>query len=214
MNVSIIFDKGKLIEIISHDMDKRTRIANGLENILGIDNFDTYLDKIKTTFDIDIFGSDCARYTKHLLAVLYTRYTEFISHKIDILINNKPLKKLSVGQRGTAYLRLQLAANLLAETIIYDQPEDDLDNDFITNSLVDLFKEIKKYRQVIIVSHNANLVVNADSEQVIVAQNNDGTLSYKSGALESPDINKEICRILEGGRIAFEKREKKYGFTK
>ena len=87
-----------------------------------------------------------------------------------------------------------------------------MDNNFITNSLVGLFKEIKRFRQVIIVSHNANLVVNADSEQVIIASNNDGILSYKSGALENPEINKDICRILEGGRRAFEKREQKYGF--
>lgn len=108
-------------------------------------------------------------------------------------------------------MRLKLASNLLSQTIIYDQPEDDLDNDFIISELVDIFKEIKKYRQVIIVSHNANLVVNADSEQIIVAKNENGVLSYYSGSLEDPSINSDICRVLEGGQEAFEKREKKYG---
>ena len=80
------------------------------------------------------------------------------------------------------------------------------------SDLVSIFKKIKKYRQVIIVSHNANLVVNADSEQVIVAKNEDSTLSYIAGSLENPTINEQICKILEGGKEAFEKRERKYGF--
>ena len=76
--------------------------------------------------------------------------------------------------------------------------------------LVTIFKQIKKYRQVIIVSHNANLVVNSDSEQVIIAENNEGVLSYTSGALEDTEINSKICEILEGGKIAFLNREQKY----
>ena len=112
--------------------------------------------------------------------------------------------------RDSSDLRLQIAANMFSETIIYDQPEDDLDNSFITKELISIFKTIKKYRQIIIVSHNANLVVNSDSEQVIIAQNEDGQLKYMSGALEAPDINNEVCQILEGGKNAFEKRERKY----
>jgi predicted ATPase len=77
---------------------------------------------------------------------------------------------------------------------------------------VPLFRKIKKYRQVIIVTHNANLVVNADAEQVIIAENNDENISYKSGSIENLDIREKIYQILEGGKTAFEKREKKYGF--
>ncbi|MDR3327920.1 MAG: hypothetical protein LBT04_07375 [Prevotellaceae bacterium] len=76
------------------------------------------------------------------------------------------------------------------------------------------FRKIKKYRQVIIVSHNANLVVNADSEQIVIARNEEGVLKYISGSLENPEINKQICKILEGGERAFLNREKKYGFKK
>lgn len=76
--------------------------------------------------------------------------------------------------------------------------------------LVTIFKQVKKFRQVIIVSHNANLVVNSDSEQVIIAENNEGILSYTSGALEDPEINLKICEILEGGQTAFLNREQKY----
>ena len=88
------------------------------------------------------------------------------------------------------------STNLLIKPFVFDQPEDDLDNDFIMNSLVPIFKKIKKYRQVIIVTHNANLVVNADAEQVIVAKNEDEVLSYESGAIENPAIKEQICKIL------------------
>jgi DNA repair ATPase RecN len=74
-------------------------------------------------------------------------------------------------------------------------------------------KKIKKYRQVIIVTHNANLVVNADAEQVIVAKNNDEILQYESGSIENISIREQICNILEGGKDAFNKREQKYGFV-
>lgn len=144
--------------------------------------------------------------------MFYKRYTEFISHNIVVSSNGKNITKLSHGQQGTIYLRLKLAANLFSETIVYDQPEDALDNEFIMQELVLIFRKIKKYRQVIIVSHNANLVVNADSEQIIIAQNDGGVLKYTSGSLENPEINAQICKILEGGREAFLKRERKYGF--
>lgn len=132
----------------------------------------------------------------------------------NITVGNRKLIDLSAGQKGTVYLCLKLATQLFSGPIIFDQPEDDLDNEFITNQLTDLFKEIKKYRQVIIVSHNANLVVNADSEQVVIAKNDCEELQYVSGALENGEINKEICRILEGGEEAFEKRRDKYRYLK
>jgi ABC-type lipoprotein export system ATPase subunit len=139
------------------------------------------------------------------------RYVQVVA---NITVDGKNLNELSAGQKGTVYLCLKLATQLFSGPIIFDQPEDDLDNDFITNQLIDLFKEIKKYRQVIIVSHNANLVVNADSEQVIIANNTDEKLSYESGSLENENINHDICRILEGGQRAFEKRRDKYMYNK
>ena len=124
----------------------------------------------------------------------------------------KSPEKLSVGQRGTFYVCMKLATDAFGSPFIFDQPEDDLDNKFIMNQLVPIFRKIKNYRQVIIATHNANLVVNADAEQVIVAENNDEVLSYKSGAIECSSIRNDICEILEGGQRAFEKREQKYGF--
>lgn len=129
----------------------------------------------------------------------------------------KTVKQLSVGQRGTFYVCLKLATDPFGSPFVFDQPEDDLDNDFIMNQLVPLFAKIKKYRQVIIVTHNANLVVNTDAEQIIVAKNENEVISYNAGAIEEGSvvdgtgIRADICNILEGGSYAFEKRERKYG---
>ncbi|WP_285126950.1 TrlF family AAA-like ATPase [Leclercia adecarboxylata] len=129
----------------------------------------------------------------------------------------KTVEKLSAGQRGTFYVCLKLATDAFGSPFVFDQPEDDLDNDFIMHHLVPLFRKIKQYRQIIIVTHNANLVVNCDAEQVIIASNSDEVICYRAGALEYGDsghensIRKAICDVLEGGRQAFEAREQKYG---
>lgn len=137
-------------------------------------------------------------------------------------MGKKP-EQLSVGQRGTFYLCLKLATNTFGSTLIYDQPEDDLDNNFIVKELVPLLRKIKKYRQVILVTHNANVVVNADSEQIIVASNVGERLFYASGSIENTfidaqtedslrkqGIKEHVCDTLEGGLNAFKAREKKY----
>lgn len=135
---------------------------------------------------------------------------KYIFVRPTITLDDTPLEDLSAGQKGTIYLCLKLATQTFGGPLIFDQPEDDLDNEFINEELIKLFTEIKEFRQIIIVSHNANLVVNADSEQVIIANNNSGLLTYDSGSLENETINKRICKILEGGKTAFEKRRNKY----
>lgn len=127
-----------------------------------------------------------------------------------ISYGGRPLERLSVGQKGTVYLCLKLATQAFTQPLIFDQPEDDLDNEFIIEELVGIFRGIKQFRQVILVTHNANLVVNADAEQVVVAENANGILKYTSGSLESEHTNQAVRRILEGGDEAFLKRELRY----
>ena len=146
-----------------------------------------------------------------------SRIKQYLYVNAEFEYKGKTVEKLSVGQRGTFYVSLKLATDPFGSPFVFDQPEDDLDNEFIMKQLVPLFSKIKKYRQVIIVTHNANLVVNTDVEQVIVASNEGEVISYFSGAIEDGNVIEEkgikssICNILEGGSIAFEKREKKYG---
>lgn len=142
---------------------------------------------------------------------------KYLYTNADFQYKGKSVNKLSVGQRGTFYVCLKLATDPFGSPFVFDQPEDDLDNEFIMSQLVPLFRKIKKYRQVIIVTHNANLVVNTDSEQIIIADNQGEHIKYKSGAVEDGNVREnsgiraDICNILEGGSYAFEKRERKYG---
>lgn len=144
--------------------------------------------------------------------------------------------QMSEGKQAFVILKLLLDFSDKKCPILIDQPEDSLDNRAIYNELVTYIKEKKKERQIILVSHNSNVVVSADAENIIVA-NQEGVnnknvdrvkFQYINGALEdtkqkdenddfilsSQGIREHICDILEGGRIAFEKREQKYGFRR
>jgi len=141
-----------------------------------------------------------------LLNALFNRFFQ-----IGLLIqfNGRSLESLSMGERAVVLLKILL--NTGENPLLIDQPEEHLDNRYIYNELVPAFRAAKAKRQIIIATHNANLVVNADAEQVIVAQYLDGTISYRSGALENDDTRELIKDILEGGEQAFRKREEKYG---
>jgi ABC-type histidine transport system ATPase subunit len=129
--------------------------------------------------------------------------------KINISLNGIPLESLSMGQRAIVLLKIILAYD--DKPLLIDQPEEDLDNRYIYEHLVEAFKEAKNKRQIFIATHNANLAVNTDAEQIIVAKYDEGTISYELGTLENPMTKKDIKQILEGGDAAFRKREEKYG---
>jgi energy-coupling factor transporter ATP-binding protein EcfA2 len=99
--------------------------------------------------------------------------------------------------------------------LIIDQPEENLDPKSVFDELVPLFIAAKTKRQVIIVTHNANLVVNTDADQIIVAHADpppSGDLpkiSYRAGGLESASIRQAVCDILEGGEAAFRERARR-----
>jgi ABC-type polar amino acid transport system ATPase subunit len=99
--------------------------------------------------------------------------------------------------------------------LIIDQPEENLDPKSVYDELVPLFQAAKRKRQVIIVTHNANLVINADADQIIVAevgaQAGRGLppITYRSGGLEQAHIRRIVCDILEGGEAAFRDRARR-----
>ena len=147
------------------------------------------------------------------LEYLFTKWDEFVSVNAIVKLDDVAIPKLSIGQRGTLLLKIYLSSASVKQIFIIDQPEDNLDNQFIMHELVPLIRKIKKSRQIIMSTHNANLVVNSDAEQVVVARlypNDD----YISGGIEDPRINKDIKEILEGGEEAFRSRENKYGMGK
>ena len=150
----------------------------------------------------------------------------------DIKYKNDSLHQMSPGKKGTVLLILFLQISSSEYPILIDQPEDNLDNRTIYELLCTMIKKKKSERQIIIVTHNANLVVGTDSENIIVANqagqngnmptssyrfeyvNGPIELSFKDSteinALEKQGIKEHVCEVLEGGLEAFVKREQKY----
>lgn len=149
----------------------------------------------------------------------------------NVVMDNDPIESMSPGKKALVLLKMLIN---LAESkcpILIDQPEDDLDNRSVFDELIPFVKKKKVDRQIIIVTHNANVVLGADAEEVIVA-NQRGTNSpnrtyrfeYRSGSieedkpiedgenytLEKQGIQQHICDILEGGKTAFDLRMHKY----
>ncbi len=153
--------------------------------------------------------------TQEIAAWLFS--TDHIKVQYGITYDGTPIERLSPGTRGIVLLLLYLAVDTHdMRPLFIDQPEENLDPRSVFKELVPHFRNAKRRRQVIMVTHNANLVVNTDAEQIIVAsseRNDDSTLptiTYKSGSIENPDIREAVCRLLEGGRRAFLDRERRY----
>lgn len=124
----------------------------------------------------------------------------------------KPLKALSKGQQCTAVLNLLLLEN--KDPLIIDQPEDNLDNSFIAENLVKTLRENKIKRQYILATHNANIPVFGDAEQIITMEEEQGAGRIAEnglGSIDSPQVKEKVINILEGGKTAFKMREAKYG---
>lgn len=131
--------------------------------------------------------------------------------------DGNPVEQLSPGTRGIVLLLLYLAIDRTdRRPLLIDQPEENLDPQSVQDDLVPHFREARRRRQVIIVTHNANLVVNTDADQVIVATATPKpagglpNIGYRSGSLENPEIRHAVCDILEGGERAFLERERRY----
>lgn len=120
----------------------------------------------------------------------------------------KDAAELSRGQKCTALLPLLLART--QNPLLIDQPEDNLDNHFIYETVVESIQRLKKRRQMIFITHNANIPVLGEADLVIV-MNSDGKIGYieKSGSVD--ECREQIVDLLEGGREAFELRRKRYG---
>lgn len=123
--------------------------------------------------------------------------------------NFKSLSVASAGQKTTAILTFILSFGDVP--LILDQPEDDLDNRLVYDLIVDKIRHIKETRQVIIVTHNANIPVNGDAEYVVSLSSDTHNLKIQAeGTVESDMVKNEICEVMEGGVEAFKTRAKRY----
>ncbi len=142
--------------------------------------------------------------------------TDHVRIRYGIQYDGVDIEQLSPGTRGIVLLLLYLSIDQSDDRpLIIDQPEENLDPKSVFDELVERFREARGRRQVIIVTHNANLVVNTDADQVIVAsagphRSNDlPEITYQGGGLEDPGIRRKVCEILEGGQQAFTERARR-----
>lgn len=138
----------------------------------------------------------------------------YLVPKYQLKWAGKSIEELSPGERGTLLLIFYLLIDRRDIPLIIDQPEDNLDNQTVYDLLVACLREARNRRQVVIVTHNPNLAVVCDADQIIHSQidkqNNRNKVKYTSGAIENPKTNLLSITVLEGTRPAFVHRDQKY----
>ena len=143
----------------------------------------------------------------------YLYRIEYLRPEYNLQWSGKKLHQLSPGERGLVLLIFYLFIDKNTIPLVIDQPEENLDNESVYKVLMHCIKEAKKRRQIIIVTHNPNLAVVCDAEQIIYSEidkQNGNKITYTCGAIENPVINKKLIDVLEGTRPAFDNRDNKY----
>ena len=232
----------KLWKKVYEISDGRTASYNQYPQLLSNKNtvdeidFEAIFYDIKVLFE-DIISNKYALTSRTtMMNALKIILDDYFFDYWEITYKNDRLGEMSTGKASFVILMLIIGLSKSKAPILIDQPEDNLDNRSITSDLVNYLRNKKLERQIIIVTHNANIVVNADAENVIVAnqkgQNDDHstsqfTFDYINGSIEnsfdkiqkeldilkSMGIRQHIADIVEGGKEAFIKREKKYRFN-
>lgn len=175
-----------------------------LENLYNIFIFHLE-DELKTSKNVDDFIKDLKSLNDYK-----------IEYQCNILYGEtedslKLINRMSPGTQTNILMEYIVSKDTKIPLLI-DQPEDNIDNETIYTKLTSWFRRLKLKRQVIVVTHDANIVVNADAENVIIAsKKSDDQFIYDYGALEYENILNRISIILDGGVEAVERRLKKYG---
>lgn len=208
------------------------------KNTIKMDSFaeeDYTAEKLKEIIEKLLSGVLEIKVGHNIESILRDIHDDWYNIKYKVVMDNDNIDVMSPGKKALVLLKLLID---LAESkcpILIDQPEDDLDNRSVFDELIPFIRRKKKERQIIVVTHNANVVLGADAEEIIIAnqtgsksENKEKRFEYRSGAIEndnpvfdtdgnvevgilnSKGIQQHICDILEGGEIAFEKRKNKY----
>jgi ABC-type lipoprotein export system ATPase subunit len=138
---------------------------------------------------------------------------EYLEPKYTLLFQDTQIEQLSPGQRGALLLIFYLLVDKGRNPIVLDQPEENLDNETVVKLLVPVLNEAKKSRQIFMVTHNPNLAVVCDAEQIIYAQfdrKNGAKITYSAASIENSQMNRTVVDVLEGTKFAFENRSEKY----
>jgi ABC-type lipoprotein export system ATPase subunit/uncharacterized small protein (DUF1192 family)/acyl-coenzyme A thioesterase PaaI-like protein len=201
--------------------------SKALNAILARQDFNTedgveyFLNEISTALHIDQRPGGKAMKVADQLRKLKTPLSlydfifslDYLKPRYALRMGAKELSELSPGERGTLLLVFYLLVDKDDIPLVIDQPEENLDNQTVFDLLVPCIKDARQRRQIIIVTHNPNLAVVCDADQVIHADLDKAQnyrMAYSSGGIENPSINKAIVDILEGTKPAFKNRDSKY----
>jgi DNA repair ATPase RecN len=137
-----------------------------------------------------------------------------IEDRPKILLDGKPIEGLSPGQRCSALIPIILVEG--QNPLVIDQPEDNLDNKLVFDLVVDILRGLKEQRQIIVATHNPNIPVSGDAEQVVVfeAPSKEQCCVVEQGSIDDEAIVQHIKTVMEGGDKAFEIRMRKYGLLR
>ncbi|ORB50493.1 TrlF family AAA-like ATPase [Mycolicibacterium rhodesiae] len=207
--------RGALAEIAKEDLLPAWQTGTAAEAATAMEAFRNRYNQ--ALLDQSSVDREAAEYEQWIVDLARRQYsTDHIHVHYSIEYEGVSITQLSPGTRGIVLLLLYLALDVEdARPLIVDQPEENLDPQSVYTELVALFRDARQRRQVIIVTHNANLVVNADVDQVIVASctkhggGQPPEFTYISGGLEDSAIRERVCKILEGGENAFKERARR-----
>lgn len=165
-----------------------------------------YRDKV----EVDILlGGSFDTFWQYFEENMESLLTWQVPNVFTIEYHGKALAHHSLGQRASA-LMLFVLNQQENDVVIIDQPEDDLDNQTIYDDVIKLIRELKPATQFILATHNANIPVLGDAEQVIACEYHDNQIVLVTGSIDCADVQQRIVSIMEGGAEAFEKRKQVY----
>lgn len=176
------------------------------------DSVKSFLTHLVTLFDVDCKDSIDKVLNSQEDYYKFISSMHYLQVRFELKLDGNSLSELSPGQRGSVLLVFYLALSRDKKPLIIDQPEDNLDNQSIYNKLVPCVLEAKKHRQIFLVTHNPNLAIACDAEQVIYCQFNDDSpkIQYCSGSIENQEMKAHVVDVLEGTEPAFTLRKHKY----
>ena len=175
-----------------------------------------YVDPIAIYEDfenISLGGNKLLLFRERFKDSLASMLTYKVPNKIDIFYNGKELAKHSLGQRASALI-IFILTQKDNDVIIIDQPEDDLDNQTIYKEVIKELIKLKSKTQFIFATHNANIPVLGDCEQIVVCDYEEKKINIEMGSIDNHNIQQKIINIMEGGKDAFNKRREIYNLWK
>jgi len=197
---------------------KENFTGTGLTNRTYVSLTEHYPDLISLYYDLDKKESELKNILTDTQLLSFRTYFKsnlgaFLTYrtpdKLDILYKGRPINEHSLGQRASALIIFLLTLKD-SDLIIIDQPEDDLDNQTIYNDVIKVLKDLKNNSQFIFATHNPNIPVLGDCEQIITCRYNDEKIEIEQGSVDSEQSRKDIVNIMEGGKEAFDNRKMIY----